>query len=128
MIILNQILIFIGFVLCIVRWFYINYRLSIKQPKIIIPKEKPIPVNNTNTQQSIPIINNIPALAVSIIKENYEYDIITFGTVHNNVVISESELYENIKSTLNQKSIEGWELIHSDNNRHYLKRKKTESV
>jgi hypothetical protein len=127
MIILNQILIFIGFVLCIVRWFYINYRLSIKQPKIIIPKEKPIPIS-TNTQQPVSIISNIPALAVSIIKENYEYDIVTFGTVHNNIVISESELYENIKSTLNQKSIEGWELVHSDNNRHYLKRRVKELV
>jgi hypothetical protein len=123
MIILNQILIVLGFILCIVRWFYINYKLSIKTPKIITPKEKSIVINDTVTQQSTPVVTNAPALNVSIIKENYEYDIITFGTMHNNVVISESELYENIKSTLNQKSIEGWELIHSENNRHYLRRR-----
>ena len=127
MIILNQILIFIGFILCIVRWFYINYRLSIKQPKIIIPKEKSISVSDTITQQPLSVSNIIEpqptALATVLIDSgHYEYDIDIFSYNHG----TPYEVYiQSIKNNLNSRDINNWELIYSENEKYYFRRRKT---
>jgi hypothetical protein len=130
MIILNQILIVLGFILCIVRWFYINYKLSIKQPKVIIHKEKPIPISDTNTQQPIPVINNVLSQpttlsTVMINSGNYEYDIEIFSY---NQGISYEIYIQNVKDGLNGKDRDGWELIYSENEKFYFRRRIKELI
>jgi hypothetical protein len=130
MVILNQILIFIGFVLCIVRWFYISYKLSIKTPKIITPKEKPIVIGDNIIQQPVPVSNIIsvqPATLSTVLIDsgNYEYDIEIFSYNHG----TPYEIYiQNIKSSLNDKDRNGWELIYSENEKFYFRRRIKELV
>jgi hypothetical protein len=104
--------------------------LSIKQPKIIIPKEKPIPVSNTNTQQPIPVINNVLSQpttlsTVMINSGNYEYDIEIFSY---NQGISYEIYIQNVKDGLNGKDRDGWELIYSENEKFYFRRRIKELV
>ena len=109
MIILNQILIFIGFILCIIRWFYINYKLSIKKPRAIAmkkPEQQPI-ITESVIIPNIPIPNSQPQQRSNNDNVTYEYIVLN-----------------GYSSDWNTKGNEGWELIIIDNGNYYFKREK----
>lgn len=113
MIILNQILIVLGFILCIVRWFYINYKLSIKTPRAIAMKQ-PIVIEQTVIEQTVAE----PIIIEKISIPNYQPQQRSSNVTYEYTVING---YNGEWST---KGDEGWELIIIDNGNFYFKREK----